>query len=70
MILRDSIGVPLEPEWGSHIIAYDWRDEPIYSDDSDKYFEYDGDLILDDESEVYDYFKKMIASSDYIQELI
>ena len=43
--MRDNLGVPLEPK-APYIVAYDYQSEPIYSDEADNYFRYEGDLIL------------------------
>ena len=43
--MRDSLGVPTEPT-SPVIVAYDYNSEPIYSDESDEYVEFDGDLVL------------------------
>lgn len=42
---KGSLGVPLEPE-EPFIVAYDCFSEPVYSDEADSYFRYDGDLVL------------------------
>ena len=55
-MIRDSLGVPLEPESELHIhVGYDWLGEEIFSDDNDDYIEHEGDLILDDSNEIRAY---------------
>ena len=46
------MGVPQEPET-PYIVAYDYRSEPVYSDEADSYVRYDGDLILKEEWEYF-----------------
>lgn len=51
--MRDKFGVPLEPEeQPSVIVAYDWCNLPIYSDDNNEYICYEGEYILDDAGEM------------------
>ena len=44
-MMRDSLGVPLEPV-SPVVVDFDYNSEPIYSDESDIYVEFDGDLVL------------------------
>ena len=54
--MRDSLGVPLEPEELPHeFIGYDWLGQDIYSDDMDVYIEYEGDYILDEPNNIRSY---------------
>lgn len=49
MVLKDSTGVPLEPNEPPHELAgKDWRGDEFYSDDFDDYIEWNGLYILDD----------------------
>lgn len=58
-MLRDNLGVPMEPPEQPHIlIAQDWRNHPIYSDDNDDYIEIDGEYILDDPDHIRAYLLK------------
>lgn len=58
-MMRDSLGVPIEPECEPHIhIANDWLDEPIYSDDNDEYFLIDDEYVLDDPEHLRSYLLK------------
>ena len=54
--MRDSLGVPLQPEEQPHVyLGCDWLGQAIYSDDMDDYIEYEGDYILDDADHIRAY---------------
>lgn len=58
-MIRDSLGVPLEPGAEPHIhIADDWLEEPIYSDDNDEYILIDDVYVLDDPEHLRNYLLK------------
>ena len=73
-MLRDSLGVPLEPSELPNVhIGYDWLGQDIYSDDLDDYIEYEGDLILDDPNEIRCYLLEDAVIKDTMtlyQELV
>ena len=52
---RDSLGVPIEPD-EEIPVGYDYLGDPIY--EQDQYFIINGDIVLDDMQEVYDYIKE------------
>lgn len=55
-MLRDNLGVPLEPQEQPHLlVAYDWLGQEIYSDDNDEYILLDGEYILDDPEQIRAY---------------
>lgn len=72
-MLRDSLGVPMEPKNDPHIpVARDWLDKVIYSDDYDEYIVVEGEYVLDEENDVRAYLLKrgtlyVKGSSQYIE---
>lgn len=67
-MLRDSLGVPLEPET-PFIVDYDYQSEPVYSDEADSYFRYDGDLVLKEDWVKYsEEVFEVVTVSDLIEE--
>ena len=55
-MLRDSLGVPLEPA-DETIVAYDWRGEPIFDWDGEDHFETDDGWVMDDSLEIREYME-------------
>ena len=55
-MLRDSLGVPLEPA-DEKVVAYDWRNEPIYDWDGEHYFQTDDGWVMDDSLEIRDFME-------------
>lgn len=67
-MIKDSLGVPLEPET-PYIVAYDYQSEPIYSDEADIYFSYDGDLVLKEDWMMYsEEIVEILTVDDLIEE--
>lgn len=67
-MIRDSLGVPVEPEEELSVhIGYDWRNQAIYSDDNDEYIEYGDDLILDDPEDIRAYLLEDGVIKDTVQ---
>lgn len=60
MVLRDSFGVPLEPE-DDIIVAYDWDGNEVYKGSQIGYFKINGELIS--EFEIADYMKKYVSDA-------
>lgn len=67
-MIRDYLGVPLEPQDEPHIhIGYDWLGHEIWSDDGDDYIEHEGDLILDDPNEIRAYLLENAVIKNTVQ---
>lgn len=60
MVLRDSFGVPLEPE-DDIIVAYDWNGKEVYKGVTDLYFHINDELIS--EYEIADYISKYVSDA-------
>ena len=59
MVLRDSFGVPLEPD-DDIIVAYDWDGNEVYKGDTDLYFHINDELIH--RSEIAQYIEACVSS--------
>ena len=67
-MIRDSLGVPLEPKEQPHeLVAYDWLRRPIFSDDNDEYIFIDGEYILDEPDEIRAYLLQHAVILDTMQ---
>lgn len=45
--------------WQSFEVATDWKGTPIMSDEVDQFIDFDGELVLDDKNEIYEYIKEV-----------
>ena len=60
MVLRDSFGVPLEPE-DDIIVAYDWNKNEVYQGEQNRYFYINDELIP--EHEIADYIERYVTDA-------
>lgn len=40
-------------------VATDWKGTPIMSDEVEQFIDFDGELVLDDKNEIYEYIKEV-----------
>jgi hypothetical protein len=66
--MRDSLGVPLNPEELPHeLVAYDWLSRPIFSDDNEEFILIDGEYVLDEPDEIRAYVMQHAVILDTMQ---
>jgi hypothetical protein len=66
--MRDSLGVPLQPEEQPHeLVAYDWLSRPIFSDDNEEFILIDGEYVLDEPDEIRAYVTQHAVILDTMQ---
>lgn len=65
--MLDKYGVPTEPPEET-IVAKDWRGEPIFSGDPDKYFDTDDGYVLNDPYELESYFQHVWGQPQHVSE--
>ena len=68
-MILDKYGAPTDPPEET-IVANDWKGEPIFSGDPDKYFNTDDGYVLNDPYELESYFKHVWGHPQHVSEEI